>query len=274
MERSQYSGTFRRRETDRDREIALRDDGFVEQATFLNEEPSDPRFETWDGDTIPGITDVPRNNHGFKSSPDRFASLESMDQQSRSIVRERPDVPQALTLPRSKSAGADVAVRENSTLMRIEERLSDEILKDPQAWNMAELKFDTERAKAVSTDPVERLALQHVLDKIARCDQLRKGYQQASPFANSPASAPAATNGDRVYDATGWLKRLASSSGSMNPIYVLEDSLGNVTYEVAGSVGMNLGQYVDKQVGVIGRQGFKRRLNLRHVTVDRVIVLR
>jgi len=265
----QYSGTFGRpggREIDREGD-------FVEQVTFLQEEPSDPRFESWDGSNIPGITDKPASSSERFSPPDRFASRESMREQTRSYVREPS------TSPRIPSANAQrQAARENSSLMKIEEQLSEEILKDPQSWNMTELKFATERAKAVSDDPVERLAFQHVLDKIARCDKLRKGYQQASPFAASAAPGQAmpsvASVGDRTYDATGWLKRLASSSGSIDPTYVLEDSLGNVTHEVVGSAGMNLGQYVDKQVGAIGRRGFNRRLNLKHVTVDRVIVLR
>lgn len=265
QERMQYSGTFGRSAADRDRDIDFHDDGFVEQATFLSDEPSDPRFESWNGNTIPGITDVPRSERApervLERPTDRFASLESMEKQTRSFVREQPEAP-VLSPP----------MRDDSSLIEIEEKLSAEILKAPQSWNLTEIKFATERAKAVSSDPVERLALQHVLDKIARCDQLRKGYQQASPVAASPVATPAA-GGDRIYDATGWLKRLASSSGSMDPTYVLQDSLGNVTHEIAGSAGMNLGQYVDKSVGVIGRRGFNRRLNLRHVTVDRVIVL-
>ena len=280
QKRTQYSGTFGSTVSDRDRDIASRDDGFVEQATFLNQEPSDPRFESWDGNTIPGITDVPRPTR----QAERFASLDSMEKQtrtSRSFVREQPErlsseVPRAPVLSPGRSTATQAAARDNSTLIQIEDKLSAEMLKDPQSWNLTEIKFATERAKAVSSDAVERLALQHILDKIAKCDQLRKGYQQASPFPNSSVAATAGVGAgaDRIYDATGLLKRLASSSGSMNPVYVLQDSLGNVTHEIAGSAGMNLGQYVDKRVGVIGRRGFNQRLRLQHVTVDRVVVFR
>ena len=238
------------------------DNGFVDQATFLSEqEPADPRFENWDGSPIPDRVDpAPSDRFGA----DRFASRESMDSQVRSYVRERtePSFEQNLKL-----------VRKNSSLIQIEERLSQEILKDPRDWNLEELEFATEQAKARSVDPVERLAFQHVLDKITRCDGLRKSYQQASPFASS-RGVPSATSVNSPYDATGWLKRLASSTGSIDPRYVLQDSLGNVTHEIVGIAGMNLGSYVDKKVGVLGRRGFNQRLSLKHVTVDRVVVIR
>lgn len=235
------------------------DFGLVEQATFMVEqEPSDPRFERWTGSSIQN--EVP-------PTTDRFASLDSMDKQVRSFVRERNE-------PVAKRNTA--TARENSTLMRIEETLSKEMLKDPHSWNLADLKFETERAKAKSSDPVERLALQHVLDKLARCDKLCKDYRQASPLSASHARAtqPQARQANSPYDATGWLKRLANSTGSIDPRYVLQDSLGRVTHEIKGMAGMNLAAYVDKPVGIIGRHGFNYRLNLSQVTANRVIVIR
>ncbi len=255
----EYSGTFRRAETIPDRVSDFEIDSRVEPASFQEDESSDPRFEPWDGSAIPA-------SDNRTAPPQRFASLESMNRQTRSLVRER-------NAPKSVNA-VDDGPGKSSVLMDIEEQLSSEILKEPQSWNLTELKFQTERAKARSSDPVERMALQHVLEKIARCDDLRKGYQQASPLSTPAVNPVTAVPQDQNYDASGWLTKLASSSGSIDPVYVLQDSLGNVTHHVAGTTGMNLSQYVDKQVGVIGRRGFNRRLNLDHVTADRVIVLR
>ena len=247
-----YSGTFS--------SVGQREPrGFVEQATFQTEEPSDSRFESWDGRAIE------RDDNS-----ERYASLDSMDRQVRSFVRERSESLPAVGAPPTATVRSQA-----SSVIEIERRLSSEILKAPQNWNLADLKFDAERVRARSNDPVERLALQHVLDKIGKCDDLCKGYQQAgaggapsgSSFSFSPSSGT-------QYDASGWLKRLASSSGSIDPVYVLQDRLGNVTHEIVGIAGMNLGQYVDKQVGILGRRGFNRRLNLKHVTADRIIVLR
>ena len=240
--------------------------GFVEQATFLSEqEPADSRFEAWDGRPIPAAVGPP--------PMDRFASLDSsnlINRQSRSYVRDRSQLDER----QHQSQRSVPDNRDNSTLMSIENRLSKELLKDPQVWNLADLKFETERTKARSTDPVERLALQHVLEKISKCDNLRKGYQQASPYSAPVPSSQPVTNVNSPYDASGWLKRLANSSGSIDPHYVLQDSLGNVTHEIVGSAGLNLGAYVDKKVGVIGRRGFNRRMNLNHVTASRVVVVR
>lgn len=253
-------------------ETMIPDSAFVEQAAFLSDqEPSDPRFEPWDGRPVRAAVERPKADRFI---PDRFASRESMDSQLRSFVRERNEPAYDQSLNR---------VRENSSLIQIEEQLSSEMLKDPREWQLSELKFATEQAKARSGDPVERLAFQHVLDKISRCDKLCKHYRQASPFASSVGAsssgawavgAPSATAVNSPFDATGWLKRLANSSGTVDPRYVLQDSLGNVTHEVVGIVGMNLGAYVDKKVGVVGRRGFNRRLNLKHVTADRVVVVR
>ena len=254
QERPQYTGTFGSPIPSDDLQA-----GYIEQATFLvDQEPADSRFERWNGNTISDL--VPPTN-------DRFASLDSMERQTRSFVRERNEP----VVKRNT-----VNVRENSTLMRIEETLSKEILKDPHNWNLADLKFETERAKAKSSDPVERLALQHVLDKLARCDKLCKDYRQASPLSASHARAtqPQARQANSPYDATGWLKRLANSTGSIDPRYVLQDSLGRVTHEIKGMAGMNLAAYVDKPVGIIGRHGFNYRLNLSQVTANRVIVIR
>lgn len=262
----QYSGTFKRAEPIPG-QIPFLSQGDVEQTAFVTEEPSDPRFESWDGTPI-------RRTESRTRPPERFASLDSIGQQSRSLVRER----QNITPAGSSSKPAKFRTGDDSALIHCEEMLSKEMLKDPQTWNLADIKFQTERAKARSDDPVERLALQHVLEKVERCDRLRKGYQQASPFSAATAGSNTRRSqqsaGNSTYDATGWLKRLASSSGTVDPSYVLQDSLGNVTHEVAGTVGTNLGRYVDQQVGVIGRRGFNRRLNLNHVTVERVIVLR
>jgi hypothetical protein len=258
-----YSGTFSR--VGQSNVGQSEGQGFVEQATFQTEEPSDPRFESWDGRAIER-----------DDSPERYASLDSMDRQVRSFVRERsaenlPAVVDSPVAPRLRNHAAS----HSSSVIEIERRLSNEVLKAPQSWSLADLKFDAERLRARSNDPVERLALQHVLDKIAKCDDLRKGYQQAgaggSQFGNSFSFSP--SSGTK-YDASGWLKRLASSSGSIDPVYVLQDRLGNVTHEIVGMTGMNLGQYVDKRIGVLGRRGFNRRLDLKHVTADRVIVLR
>ena len=260
VKRDYASGTFKRASSIGS-EIPMRSpnsrgfDDEIEQTSFLDDRPSDPRFESWDGAPIPKIT-----------------------QPSRSLVREQPIVaatPKPIA-PQSRVAQtAPASTSDRSMLIAIEDQLSKEMLKEPHSWNLSDLKFQTERAKARSQDPVERLALQHVLEKISRCDGLCKNYQQASPFASAgraPVSNPTAANA--TYDAPGWLKKLASSSGSMDPVFVLQDSLGNVTHEIAGSVGTNLGGYLNKRVGVMGRRGFNRRLNLNHVTAERVIVLR
>jgi hypothetical protein len=117
------------------------------------------------------------------------------------------------------------------------------------------------------------MALQRVLDKLQECETLQRGFLASSSNAVASFGQNSSATPSQNYDATGWLKQLASSAGSVDPVYVLLDDNGKTTHHVAGSVGMNLGNYVDTKIGVFGRRGFHRRLNLAHVTADRVVVL-
>jgi hypothetical protein len=159
-------------------------------------------------------------------------------------------------------------------LIEIEERLSAEMLKEPVNWNLTELKFESERLRAKSNDPVERLALQHVLDKIAKCDELRKGYLRSSSIRTTSPNAGAASDFSTQYDASGWLRQTTNSRGNIDPSYVLQDDNGNITHHIKGTTGMNLGRNVDRRIGVFGRKGVNRRTGLKHITAERIVVLR
>ena len=195
-----------------------------------------------------------------------------------------------------------------SGIVAIEEQLSAELLKEPATWRLEPINAAAERLYQSSRDPVERLAIQRIFTKLEKCRGVCAGYRQSgssrihngmgsgsrngsesangsgSRFGSNSRTVPgggyASGNADSSpasnHDVTGWLKRLVNSRGSeLDPTYVLQDATGKVIYHIAGSAGLNMNRYLDKQVGVIGgRRGFNRTLNLPHITADRVVVLR
>ena len=75
------------------------------------------------------------------------------------------------------------------------------------------------------------------------------------------------------FDATGWLNELKQGRGTEPSTYVLQDETGKIIYHLSVTPGLNLQRYLRKRVGVNGQLGFNQRLNLRHVTVERVFPL-
>ena len=102
-----------------------------------------------------------------------------------------------------------------------------------------------------------------------------------SRVANQPA-AQGTTAGSQLdsnvqfgttYDAHGWLNQLVRSRGSLQPTYVLENDSGQITHHISPSPGLNLNRYLKNKIGVVGRRGFDRSLQLNHVTADRIVVI-
>ena len=75
------------------------------------------------------------------------------------------------------------------------------------------------------------------------------------------------------FDATGWLNELKQARGTDPSTYVLQDASGKIIYHVTPMPGLNLSRYLGKRVGVNGQLGFNQKLNLRHVTIERVYPL-
>ncbi len=230
----------------------------------------------------------------YRGGP-RFASLDSMESQVKSYAYFDSQNETQRFAPRSRATGPN-----GSSILAIEEQLAVELVKDPATWRLEPIESAAGQLYRNSNDPVERLALQRILTKLERCRGVCAGYRQSgtsrissgahsSGSGNRPggigggfgggfggaSQGPAGDSAtDASYDVTGWLKRLANSGGELDPVYVLQDNTGKVTYHIAGSAGLNLNRYLDKPVGVIGgRRGFHRGLNLAHITADRIVVL-
>ena len=171
------------------------------------------------------------------------------------------------------------------------------MLKAPSQWQLAPLEAAT-RQYMTSANYTQQQAAQQFLTKLANCRQVAAGYGGGSGtrptntigtgFSNgqqnigtgngSAALAGSQTRGNTLasnaqFDATGWLNELKQGRGTEPSTYVLQDENGKIIYHVTPIPGLNLNRYLRKRVGVNGQLGFNQRLNLRHITIERVFPL-
>ena len=148
----------------------------------------------------------------------------------------------------------------------------------------------------------QQQAAQQFLAKLANCRQVAAGYgsgsgtratsstgtgfsngqqnirtgigtDNGSAFAGSQTKGNTSTTSNAQFDATGWLNELKQDRGTAQSTYVLQDETGKIIYHVTPIPGLNLNRYLKKRVGVNGQLGFNQRLNLRHVTIERMFPL-
>lgn len=89
----------------------------------------------------------------------------------------------------------------------------------------------------------------------------------AASAPNGPAPSPPANT---AYDAVGYLKELLVARGQRSNEYVLQDNNGRSICHISAQPGVNLNTFLDQKVGVIGIKGINGKLNLPHVSVERI----
>ena len=64
-------------------------------------------------------------------------------------------------------------------LAKVEEQLTNEMLKRPNEWQLADLELNVGQIYSQTSAPVERLQAQRILDKISKCKVIRNGYTKS-----------------------------------------------------------------------------------------------
>ncbi len=64
-------------------------------------------------------------------------------------------------------------------LSKIEEQLTNEMLKRPNEWQLADLELNVGQIYSQTSNPMERLQSQRILDKISKCKVIRNGYTKS-----------------------------------------------------------------------------------------------
>ena len=191
----------------------------------------------------------------------------------------------------------------SGTLQALNNRLTMEMLKAPSAWQLEPLEAATRQYMSTGSFSDQQAGTQF-LAKLENCRRVAAGYGRSNPssgsgFSNanglsngqsgygsgSPSSSagfnanvglnPIGSNAqdNSQFDATGWLNELKHSRGTDPSTYVLQDTSGKIIYHVTPMPGLNLTRYLKKRVGVKGQLGFNQKLNLRHVTIERLFPL-
>jgi len=184
----------------------------------------------------------------------------------------------------------------SNALQTLNNRLTVEMLKPPSQWQLEPIEAST-RQYMTSANLTQQQAAQQFLAKLANCRQVAAGYgggsgtrttnstgtgfsnnQQSIGTGNGSTFPGSQTIGNALtpntqFDATGWLNELKQGRGTEPSTYVLQDATGKIIYHVTPIPGLNLNRYLKKRVGVNGHLGFNQRLNLRHVTIERVFPL-
>jgi hypothetical protein len=161
-------------------------------------------------------------------------------------------------------------------LEQLDLELSLMIARDKATWNLVELKQRAQQLADQGPSPAERGEARLLLDKLAQFEQafdVAEHGSLAGPLSGASAGAldPSSPAAPR-YDAEGWLKPVISRSQQAAP-YAVVDEDGKPLAFVTPSPGLNVGRYVNKQVGLYGRRGYIDALKTPHVVAERVIDL-
>jgi hypothetical protein len=174
---------------------------------------------------------------------------------------------------KSYEVSAQPTPRARQRLDELELELSLMLAQDRSRWDLAALRQKVEELIATGSDPLERGQARLLSDKIKQFEDSFAAEGGVADAPAGPADEPAAGSlADPRYDAKGWLKPVMSKNKPIAPYAVVDES-GQPLCFVTPSPGMNLGRYVNKQVGLYGRRGYIESLKSPHVTAQRVIDL-
>lgn len=200
--------------------------------------------------------------------PDDAASVEP-----RQVTRRNPP---AVTAKRTSPADLSAQLDE----MDLE--LSAIVADEPQTWDFRDLHTRAENALADCETAVERGKARVLLGKLARFEDIRQRYMAVvDTRANTDrrnrelASSPAMRAGrpfsdDPRYDGVGKLAQVVTSKVG-TPRYALLDESGEIVYYVTPAPGVNLRNYLGRQVGVVGTLGFLPEQQRQHVTARHIV---
>lgn len=191
--------------------------------------------------------------------------------------------------PRLQTPDFGNSIAPGSPLYALDQRLTQELLKPPVAWDLIQLAADVQRSRDATTSPDEIAAADRLLEKIRKCREVQAGYRatgnddgpvdletrRTDPARDVGIAQTRIASNDLHYnyDASGYLNELVRDNGTGPTTFVLQDVSGNITHQISAPPGLNLRRYLNQRVGIIGNRGFNQQLNLDHVTAERVIAI-
>lgn len=171
-----------------------------------------------------------------------------------------------------------------SQLEDLDLELSAIVAEEPAAWDFRALSASVEDLLAKADAAADRGHARLLLAKIDRFEDIRRRHDAVMrPGAltqRRPRELPlrsadrprAAIPDNPRYDGTGKLAQVVSAKVG-GPQYALLDANGEVCCYVTGAPGVNLRNYLGREVGIHGTLGYLAELQAQHLTAKRVVTV-
>ena len=195
--------------------------------------------------------------------------------------RDRPD---GQSDSRSPEAGEKMSSRQfQAELDRIDLELSMMVVEDPSVWSFEAMRIRGESLLDRADAAADRGKARLLLNKIARFEDIKQRYDSVTAMREQNAAsnrflaglertmekAAATADPDGQFDGVGQLQMVFSPKVG-SPRYALVDEAGNVRYYVTPAPGVNLQNYVGRQVGITGTRGYMPEQRAQHITARHV----
>ena len=193
---------------------------------------------------------------------------------------------------RTKSARArSLSAREfQAELDRVEMELSLMVIEEPSAWSFDALNARADALLDQAQTAVERGRARLLAGRIARFDDIKQRQDAVLAMrdqtdrtnraltglrpkdAGDTAKGSAKFEVDGRFDGVGQLTQVVSSKVGA-PRYALVDETGEVRCYVTAAPGVNLHNYIGRQVGVTGTRGYIPEQHTSHIMARHVTPL-
>jgi uncharacterized protein YgiM (DUF1202 family) len=166
---------------------------------------------------------------------------------------------------------------------RIDLELSMMVVEEPSAWSFDAMRIRGETLLDRADTAADRGKVRLFLNKIARFEDIKQRYNTVTAMREQTAvsnrflaglqrtmeKAAATADPDGQFDGVGQLQPVfAQKLGA--PRYALLDEAGNVRYYVTPAPGVNLQNYVGRQVGITGTRGYMPEQRTQHITARHI----
>jgi hypothetical protein len=147
---------------------------------------------------------------------------------------------------------------------------------DPATWEFTSQRRRAEAELDRANTALERGRVRLILNRIARFEDVKRRTdlinQPGAPSSIASYIPSPTANDPGRFDSVGKLTPVVSQRPNA-PQYALVDGSNQVVSFVTAGPGVNLQQYVGKEVGVSGERGYIPDLQKPHVTAQRINVM-
>ena len=185
-----------------------------------------------------------------------------------------------------RPSGADDKISSEqfqAELDRIDLELSMMVVEEPTVWSFDAMRIRGESLLDRADAAADRGKARLLLNKIARFEDIKQRYDSITAMREQNAvsnrflaglqktmeKAAATADPDGQFDGVGQLQQVFSPKVGA-PRFALVDEAGNVRYYVTPAPGVNLQNYVGRQVGITGTRGYMPEQRAQHITARHI----